>query len=99
MSGKLKVPKFHTAKADDPIYKKGNQVFTPAPKPSHITTLSDTSSSMKKPSSPKPIRVMDEQDQVWSSINNLVVGLSPEERAVKLSAFVDSLPAHNPNKE
>lgn len=29
MSGKLKVPKFRCAKAEDPVYKSVPQVFTP----------------------------------------------------------------------
>ena len=50
-------------------------------------------SDTKKPSSPKPIRVVDPQDQVWSSLQNLTAGLSPEERSKKLRAFVNSVPA------
>ena len=46
----------------------------------------------KKQSSPKPVRVVDERDQVWSSLKDLTVGLSPQERAEKLDQFVQSLP-------
>jgi hypothetical protein len=48
-------------------------------------------SDMKKPSSPKPIRVMDERDPMWSSLNNLTVGMTPQERAEYLIKFVESL--------
>jgi hypothetical protein len=49
-------------------------------------------SDTKKQSSPKPIRVLDEQDQVWSSIKELTVGMTPEERSLALRQFVESLP-------
>ena len=45
----------------------------------------------KKQKTPKPIRVLDERDQVWSSIDSLTVGLSAQERADKLIKFVESL--------
>ena len=37
------------------------------------------------------VRVIDEQDQLWSSADNLIVGMTPEERSKKLRGFVDSL--------
>jgi hypothetical protein len=53
----------------------------------------------KKPDKPKkqkpskPIRVLDERDQVWSSIKNLTAGMNPDQRVKFLMDFVDSLPA------
>ena len=38
------------------------------------------------------VRVIDERDQVWSSVENLTAGMTPEERSKKLREFVDSLP-------
>jgi hypothetical protein len=40
----------------------------------------------------KSVRVIDERDQVWSSVDNLTVGMTPEERSKKLREFVDSIP-------
>jgi hypothetical protein len=40
----------------------------------------------------KSERVIDERDQVWSSVDNLTAGMTPEERSKKLREFVDSLP-------
>ena len=47
----------------------------------------------KKTSEPsKSPRVLDERDQMWSSVDNLTVGMTPEERSKKLREFVDSIP-------
>ena len=40
----------------------------------------------------KSVRVIDERDQLWSSVENLTAGMTPEERSKKLREFVDSLP-------
>lgn len=40
----------------------------------------------------KSVRVIDERDQIWSSVENLTAGMTPEERSKKLREFVDSLP-------
>ena len=40
----------------------------------------------------KSVRVIDERDQMWSSVENLTAGMTPEERSKKLRDFVDSLP-------
>ena len=40
----------------------------------------------------KSVRVIDERDQMWSSVDNLTVGITPEERSKKLREFVDSIP-------
>ena len=40
----------------------------------------------------KSVRVIDQRDQVWSSVDNLTAGMTPEERSKKLRDFVDSLP-------
>ena len=40
----------------------------------------------------KSPRVIDERDQMWSQVDNLTVGMTPEERSKKLREFVDSLP-------
>ena len=47
----------------------------------------------KKTAGPsKSVRVIDERDQMWSSVENLTAGMTPEERSKKLREFVDSLP-------
>ena len=47
----------------------------------------------KKTAGPsKTVRVIDERDQMWSSLDNLTLGMSPEERSIKLREFVDSIP-------
>ena len=47
----------------------------------------------KKTAGPsKSIKVIDDRDQMWSSVDNLTVGMTPEERSKKLREFVDSLP-------
>lgn len=47
----------------------------------------------KKAAGPsKSVRVIDERDQIWSSVENLTAGMTPEERSKKLREFVDSLP-------
>lgn len=47
----------------------------------------------KKTAGPsKCVRIIDERDQIWSSIDNLTVGMIPEERSKKLREFVGSLP-------
>jgi len=47
----------------------------------------------KKTAGPsKSVRVIDERDQLWSSVENLTAGMTPEERSKKLREFVDSLP-------
>ncbi len=38
------------------------------------------------------VKVIDERDQVWSSVDNLTAGMTPEERSKKLREFVDSIP-------
>jgi hypothetical protein len=43
------------------------------------------------------MRVLDEQDPVWSSLEDLTVGLSPQERYKVLREFVKSLPLKNPS--
>ena len=53
---------------------------------------------MKKQSSPKQIRVLDEQDQVWSSIKNLTAGMSAEQRSQFLMKLVDSMEKSSPSK-
>ncbi len=40
----------------------------------------------------KSVRVIDERDQMWPSVDNLTAGMTPEERSKKLREFVDSLP-------
>ena len=40
----------------------------------------------------KSVRVIDERDQMWSSVENLTAGMTPEERSKKLREFVDSIP-------
>ena len=40
----------------------------------------------------KLVRVIDERDQMWSSVENLTAGMTPEERSKKLREFVDSIP-------
>ncbi len=40
----------------------------------------------------KYIKVIDERDQMWSSVDNLTAGMTPEERSKKLREFVDSIP-------
>ena len=45
----------------------------------------------KKQKTPKPIRVLDERDQVWSSIKDLTVGMNPDQRYLALKQFVNSL--------
>ena len=37
-------------------------------------------------------KIIDERDQMWTSIDNLTVGMTPEERSKKLREFVGSLP-------
>ena len=47
----------------------------------------------KNPAVPtKSVRVIDERDQMWSSVENLTAGMTPEERSKKLREFVDSIP-------
>ena len=47
----------------------------------------------KKTAGPsKTVRVIDERYQMWLSLDNLTLGMSPEERSKKLREFVDSLP-------
>jgi hypothetical protein len=46
----------------------------------------------KKKSSPKAVRVVDERDAVWSSVENLTVGLTPDERYEVLKKLDESLP-------
>ena len=46
----------------------------------------------KKTVPTKSVRVIDERDQMWTSIDNLTVGMTPEERTKKLREFVGSLP-------
>ena len=46
----------------------------------------------KKTVPTKSVRVIDERDQMWTSIDNLTVGMTPEERSKKLREFVDSIP-------
>lgn len=47
----------------------------------------------KKASEPsKSVRVINDRDQMWSSVNKLTAGITPEERSIKLREFVDSLP-------
>ena len=46
----------------------------------------------KKTAGPsKSIKVIDDRDQMWSSVDNLTVGMTPEERSKKLREFVGSL--------
>ena len=40
----------------------------------------------------KSVRVIDGRDQMWSSVDNLTAGMTPEERSKKLREFVDSIP-------
>ncbi len=47
----------------------------------------------KKTAGPsKSVKVIDERDQLWSSVDNLTAGMTPEERSKKLREFVGSLP-------
>jgi len=47
----------------------------------------------KKTAGPsKSVRVIDERDEMRSSVENLTAGMTPEERSKKLREFVDSLP-------
>ena len=47
----------------------------------------------KKTAGPsKSVRVIDERDQAWSSVDNLTAGMTPAERSKKLREFVGSLP-------
>lgn len=48
--------------------------------------------SKKSAGASKLVRVIDERDQMWSSVDNLTAGMTPEERSKKLREFVDSLP-------
>ena len=48
--------------------------------------------SKKIAESSKSVRVIDERDQMWSSLDNLTAGMTPEERSKKLREFVGSLP-------
>ena len=48
--------------------------------------------SKKAVRSSKSVRVIDERDQIWSSVDNLTAGMTPEERSKKLREFVDSIP-------
>ena len=47
----------------------------------------------KKTAGPsKSIKVIGERDQLWSSVDNLTVGMTPEERSKKLREFMGTLP-------
>ena len=48
--------------------------------------------SKKTAGASKSVRVIDERDQIWSSVENLTAGMTPEERSKKLREFVDSIP-------
>ena len=48
--------------------------------------------SKKTAGASKSGRVIDERDQIWSSVENLTAGMTPEERSKKLREFVDSIP-------
>ncbi len=48
--------------------------------------------SKKIAESSKSVRVIDERDQLWSSVDNLMAGMTPEESSKKLREFVGSLP-------
>jgi hypothetical protein len=48
--------------------------------------------SKKTAGASKSVRVIDERDQIWSSMENLTAGMTPEERSKKLREFVDSIP-------
>ena len=53
-------------------------------------------SDMTKQSSNWQDRVLDPQDQLWSSIDNLLVGLGPQERAQKLIDLVEQAKQPSP---
>lgn len=40
----------------------------------------------------KSVRLIDERDQMWSSVDNLTAGMTAAERSKQLREFVDSLP-------
>ena len=50
-------------------------------------------SATKKQSLPKKVKVIDERDQTWSSLNNLTAGMDPEERFQFLNNFVNEVKA------
>ncbi len=52
-----------------------------------------TTSATKKQSLPKKVRVIDERDQAWSSLNNLTAGMDPDERFRFLDNFVKEVKA------
>ncbi len=58
-------------------------------------SLDSSKQSKKQPkrqSLPKPVRVVDERDALWSSVEKLAVGLTPDERYEVLKKLDDSLP-------
>lgn len=57
-----------------------------------------TTSNTKKQSLPKPVRVIDERDQTWSSLNNLTAGMDPHERFRFLNNFVNEVKAMRKDK-
>ena len=57
-----------------------------------------TTSNTKKQSLPKPVRVIDERDQAWSSLNNLTAGMDPHERFRFLNNFVNEVKAMRKDK-
>lgn len=56
-------------------------------------------SGTKKQSLPKKVRVIDERDQMWSSLNNLTAGMDPHERFRFLDNFVNEVKASSRKEE
>ena len=50
-------------------------------------------------SSNSPVKVIDERDQIWSSIDNLTAGMTPDERYKRLADFSESIPTVNKSKQ
>ena len=48
-------------------------------------------SDTKKQSLPEQVTMIDERDPLWSSLNSLTAGMTPDERADYLMNLVDSL--------
>ena len=64
-----------------------------------VMTANKKKQSKVQKSTQKPMRVVDEGDPVWSAVDNLTVGLSPQERSRVLIDFVNSLPLKSPSKQ
>ena len=58
----------------------------------------NTSSKNSVPSK-SPVRVIDKQDQILSSIDNLTDGLTPDERDKRLKEISESIPTATKSKQ